>query len=151
MNDLPGVRVAPSLLRQDEPVGAHQLILTLDHDTFEGSSSLDNLGTDDAGSDIGFVSANLNSLLGLYERISFRGFTVPSSPRELLFGELSYQQPLNTEGTGVALSGWLSDSDAGGDLEPLEVESRDKRLAIGLFHPLIRQQDMDLVLSGEYE
>ncbi len=147
INDLPGLQVEPVLRVIDDATGAHELILEAAYDPAEGYAYLDNRGTPAIGRLQTWLSGNLNSPLGLRDRFQLGVFTVPNQPRELVYLEGVYEQPIDNEGTVVSLLASRSWVDAGGDLAREDTESRSSRFSLKLWHPVIRSRDQNLWLT----
>ncbi len=151
MDDLPGLGVRPTLRTLDEASGAHELVLQLTQDDFQGYASIDNKSTRSVGRHVAQISANFNSLLGQYERSALVAYTVPDSNRELLFLEGQQEYTLNSEGTLVGLDVWHSVSESGGTSETEDLDSFDTRAAVYLVHPIIRGRESSLFVTGTFE
>ncbi len=156
MSDLPGLNARPSLQALDETPGsatpgAHELILRLSHDAFQGYASVDNKSTRVVGRHITQLSGNFNSLFGQYGRTALYGYTVPDDNRELLFLEGLQEFTVNSEGTLVGIDGWHSVSESGEADKPLDLDSYDTRVAVYLVQPVIRGQRRSLFVTGTFE
>ncbi|MBT7760455.1 MAG: ShlB/FhaC/HecB family hemolysin secretion/activation protein [Rhodospirillaceae bacterium] len=151
MDDLPGLGVRPALRALDQASGAHELVLRLKQDDFEGYASVDNKSTRPVGRHVTQLSTSFNSLLGQYERTALVVYTVPDNIRELLFLEGQQEYPLNSEGTMVGIDAWHSVSESGESNDPLDLDSFDTRAAIYLVHPVIRRREVSLFLTGTFE
>ena len=148
INDLPGIQVEPELRTLDDATGAYELILDADYDPADGYAYVDNRGTPSVGRLQSWLSAGLNSPLGLRERLQLGAFTIPNQPRELIYLEGTYEQPIDNEGTVVSLQASRSWVDAGDTLAREDTESRSSRLSLRLWHPVIRSRDQNLWLTG---
>ena len=151
MDDLPGLGVRPTLRALDQVSGAHELVLHLTQDYFQGYASIDNKSTRPVGRHVTQFSANFNSLLGQYERTGLVVYTVPDDNRELLFFEGQQEYPLNSEGTLVGIDAWHSVSESGESDKSLDLDSFDTRAAIYLVHPVIRGREVSLFATGTFE
>jgi hemolysin activation/secretion protein len=151
MDDLPGVDARPALRALDEASGAHELVLRLAQDDFDGFASIDNKSTRPVGRHIAQVSLNFNSLFGQYERTSLIAYTVPDNNRELMFLEGQQEYTLNSEGTLIGIDAWHSVSESGANNKPLDLDSYDTRAAIYLVHPLYRGRELSLFVTGMFD
>lgn len=152
INDLAGVSVDRSNLEEtEEGSGDFTLTLTLGYDRVDGTAYLDNRGTPAVGRPQSWTAAGANSVFGKGERLQLGLFTVPTQPRELIYLEGEYRQPLGTDGTEAAISLSHSAIDAGSDLGELDTESESVRLAVRVSHPLVRSRDENLWLNGLFE
>jgi hemolysin activation/secretion protein len=137
--DLPGVSARASLVPSKTVAGASDLILVVQEDHFEGFTSLDNRSSEYLGPYQAQIGFNLNSLFGVYERISFRAVTTtPLS--ELQFYEFGYEQVLNSELTRLEFLGRYTNSKPGKELRDIEFMSESTSAAINLSHPFIRSR-----------
>ncbi|MBT3533997.1 MAG: ShlB/FhaC/HecB family hemolysin secretion/activation protein [Rhodospirillaceae bacterium] len=151
MGDLPGFKAQPALRTLDEASGAHELVLQLSQDDFEGYASIDNKSTRVVGRHIAQISGRFNSLFGQYGRTALYFYTVPEDNRELLFLEGQQEFTVNSEGTLLGLDGWHSVVESGERQQQFDQDSYDTRAAIYLVHPLIRGNDRSLFVTGTFE
>ena len=156
MSDLPGLNARPALRALnatpgEENSGAHELVLQLRLDKFEGFASIDNKSTRSTGRHVAQLNGNFNSLFGQYGRTALYAYTVPDDNRELLFLEGLQEFALNAEGTQVGIDGWHSVSETGERDKPLDLDSYDTRVAIYITHPILRQRDLSVFLTGTIE
>ncbi len=151
MGDLPGLDVRPALRPLNGDSGAHELVLGLSQDPFEGFASVDNRSSRVVGRHITQVSGRFNSLFGHYERTGLYFYTVPEDNRELLFLEGQQEFVLNAEGTLLGFDGWHSVSESGERQQRFNIDYYDTRGAVYLAHPIIRGSDQSLFLTGTFE
>lgn len=151
MSDLPGLDARPAFRELDGALGAHELVLRLSQDDFEGYASIDNKSTRTVGRQVAQVSGNFNSLLGYYERSALYFYTVPENNRELMFLEGQQEYILNADGTLIGIDAWHSVSQSGEGNKPLDLDSFDTRVAVYLMHPVIRGRELSLFLTGTFE
>lgn len=150
INDLAGITVLNSAVRRMDETGANEVTVSIGYDALDGVAYLDNRGTPSVGRLQSWLSGAANSALGLGERVQLGFFTVPNQPRELLYGELSYQQPIGSEGTMVIASASGSRVDAGADLDALDSESHSARYSMRVSHPILRSRGANLSVSGSF-
>ncbi len=148
MNDLSGIRVSPSTRPVGDVLGRYELILDVAYDAVDGNAFLNNWGTASVGPFQTWLSGGVNSVFGRGERVELGVFTVPNQPKELLYGQLAYTQPIGHEGTTVSLSGSLSRIDEG---HGSETNSTSGTFTARGWHPLIRSRDENLWLVGNFE
>ena len=141
--DLPGLSARASLVPSKTTAGASDLILQVEQDRFEGYGSLDNRSSEYIGPYQAQVGFDLNSLLGLHERTSFRAVTTTQTS-ELQFYEFGYEQVLNSELTKLAFQGRYTTSTPGKELRDIEFESESASADITLSHPFIRSRANNL-------
>jgi len=110
INDRPGVRIADTAL---EEIGAgsgdFRLIVFLKTWRVYTSFGLDNLGSPSVGPWQTYATAAYNSLLRPGDTLAVNLSTIPTDPRELAFGRLSYDVPVGTDGARVGASALYSD------------------------------------------
>jgi len=148
INDVSGIKIDPRLRPLNESEGRYTLVLNTTYKLIDGLAYLNNRGTPSAGRLQGWVSAGLNSGLGLRERIQLGFFTVPTQPEELLYFEASYAQPIGSDGFHVSVLASTSDLDSGSELDATEIESGASRLQLRAWYPIIRSSKQNLWLSG---
>lgn len=152
IGDISGINVERSNLEEvEEGSGRFRLTLALDYDAQDATVYADNRGTPAVGRLQTWVSGGTNSLFGLGERIQVGVFTVPNQPEELLYKEVSYQQPLGSAGTEAHLSASHSAIDAGNDLGLLDTHSTSTRFALRMSHPVVRSRTENLWINGFLE
>jgi len=148
INDLAGITISASLDPSDDGSGGYGLTLNVSYDAVDGNIYFDNRGTRSVGRLQGWLSSGLNSVLGLGERFQVGVFTVPNQPKELIYLDFNYEQPIDQNGTYVSLTGSRSDSDAGGNLSAFDAESESYSGVISVWHPVIRTRRQNLWLIG---
>lgn len=142
INDLPGVRARSVLSPSKTAVGGSDLTIIVERDQYDGSVSFGNTGSRFLGPYQGVVRGAANSALGFNERIS--GVVAMSGDKdnadELLFGSVSYEQPISETGTKLRVTGSLSSTEPGDDLEQFDVEGRSKFIQGTITHPFVRSR-----------
>lgn len=151
MGDLPGISVSPSLNEPPPGETAYKMTIALAHDRFDGGVTFDNRGTHPVGPLELSVSGGVNSVAGLLERTRLSIFTIPDEPEELLYGEVYEQIPVGSEGTFAWASASRSKVDIYSQSRASQLQSTGDRLAVGFWHPLVRQQDIALYLNGRFD
>ncbi len=151
VNDLAGITVLDSALERIDEMGAHEITVSIGYDSLDGVAYLDNRGTPSVGRLQSWLSGGANSVLGLGERVQLGFFTVPNQPRELLYAELSYRQPIGTEGTVLSATASGSKIDAGSNLAALDSEGRSARYTVRLSHPILRSRAGNLSVFGAFD
>jgi len=145
INDLPGV-TARSILSPSDVTGGADMLIVVDYDSIDGLVSLDNYGSRYLGPTQGTVAGTLNSWLGMNEAITAQAVLAPiNSARELAYGALSYEQPIGTWGTKFHVTGSVTDTDPGWDLQQFDVRGHAWDADIGLTHPFIRSRNENLL------
>ncbi len=151
VNDLPGITVADASVGDGDEPAAKVLNLVLEETGVNADLYVDNRGTPSSGRLQAWASASANGLLATGDRLQFGLFTIPDTPRELLYGQVKWSRPLGGWGTvgEVTLSG--SKVDAGGSLAASETESDSRRMQLSLRHPILRTRQDSLWASGEFD
>jgi hemolysin activation/secretion protein len=151
INDLPGVHVVPSLRPLDESSGAYELVLRIEYHDLAGFASLDNRGPDSLGPWEAQVSGSISSLLMPFDRLQLSLFTIPDRPRELISPGVSYELPIGSAGTRLALSATRTDVKPEGNLASLTLDGTAIRYLAQLSHHLIRGREESLWLKGAFD
>ncbi|OYX69591.1 MAG: hypothetical protein B7Y95_17675 [Rhizobiales bacterium 32-66-11] len=122
MSDLAGLKIDGVFKKPDTPSGGGDLTLDISFTRLTGAVILDNMGTAQMGPVQLAATATLNDVFGLFESTEFAGMTIPNTPREVLFGQVTQDIPIGFDGlhAGYRL-GYIS-SHPGADLAPLNVE-----------------------------
>lgn len=151
INDLAGFSVRNSAVQRMEEEGAHEITVTIGYDAFDGVAYVDNRGTPSVGRLQSWLSGAANSMFGLGERVQLGFFTIPNQPRELLYGEFSYQQPVGSEGTTLTATASASLVDPGASLAALDTEGQSTRFSLRATHPILRARGGNLSVSGSID
>ncbi len=151
INDLHGLSAEAGFTPHDDDPQQFAATFAIEHDVVDAAAAIDNRGTRAVGRDQAWLIGGLNGAFGHSERLQLRFSSVPSAPRELLFLELLYDQPIGAAGTSLSATASASQVDAGADLALLETESESQFISVGLSHPLIRSRRETLWLSGALE
>lgn len=146
INDLPGVTARSVLSPSKTVIGASDLTVLVERDSFDGAVEFNNHGSRYLGAYQGIFEGNLNSLFGQNERIGSQFVMSGDKDRvnELMFGALSYQQPISRFGTMLEIEGSLSDTKPGYTLDEFDVKGYSKFLKVGVSHPFIRSRTENL-------
>jgi len=151
IDDLPGATIDGSLKPIDKDKGIYELVLDVSHQAIDGYASIDNRGTRSVGSYQALLHGNLNKGLTDSERTGLTVFTIPRSPKELTYGELTHEQHFGTEGLRAWLSVSHSRVDAGGTYSASDLGSKSSRAVLGTSYPLIRSRDHNLIVSAKID
>lgn len=147
INDLPGVTARSVLSPSKTTTGAADLTVIVERDKVEAAIGFDNFGSRFLGEYEGQASAAINSFLGYNDRIAAQ-FVMAGDQKdevdELLFGSLSYEIPVWSEGTTVRLLTSLTSTDPGYTLREFDVEGRSSLLSGTINHPFIRSRNLNL-------
>jgi len=151
INDLNGISIGVNLAPAADNAGAYDLTLKVNYDAVDGNTYFDNRGTRSVGRLQTWLSGGMNSVLGFGERLQLGLFTVPNQPKELIYLDVRYEQPIGLNGTYVSLTGSRTDSEAGGKLKAVNAESESYSGEVSVRHPVIRTRRQNLWLIGSLE
>ena len=147
INDLPGVEARSILGPSPDKTGAAELRVIVERKPYDAYVSVDNYGSRFLGPYQFTAAGSSNSLIGQNETISGLVVYAPSSDvpsPELLYGSVSYKQPITQEGTTAELSVSIADTEPGSILEQFDVEGKSKLYALKLEHPFVRSRTTNL-------
>ena len=148
-NDLPGARVRAVVRPSEDTPGAAEVVLAVEHKTFDAAASLDNRAPKTTGPLQGVASVTGNSLLGLYDRTTLTYSSASERKHSQFFG-LRHEQVLDAEGTVASVAASYSRSQPGDVLKDLDLISESTTLGFELTHPVIRSRDTNLTLAGGF-
>ncbi|SMF58307.1 Hemolysin activation/secretion protein [Tistlia consotensis] len=152
IGDLDGIDVTDSRVRAlDEDRGDYELIVTLDVQRFDLLTYLDNRGTHAIGPLELWTAAGTNGFFGGGERLQVGSFIVPNQPGELRYYELSYTQPLGSQGTKLSLLVSTSDATPGAEYSGTDDRIRSTGVTVKLSHPVVRRRDETLRLGLTFD
>lgn len=139
LNDLAGTQANATLKATPGKgnAGASDLIITTDHDYVGGVVTFDNSGTKYIGRHLFSGEANLNSALGMSEKLTARGI-VSANTDELKFFDLAYSMPIGYEGTKVKFLAGHTTTHPGATLKDLDIEGDTDLLQLTFTHPFLR-------------
>lgn len=150
INDLPGVTARSILSPSKNVVGASDLTILVERDSFDGSAQLDNFGSRYLGMWEVLGGFNLNSMFGHNERISAQAAYAPGSQgveAELLYGSLSAALPIGAYGTTVEANIGKSYTKPGAALDQFDVLGKSYSNGIKVNQPIIRTRELNLSSS----
>ncbi len=146
INDLPGITARSILSPSKTLTGASDLTIVVDRDIYEAEISVNNYGSRYLGPYQASFSDAANSWLGFNERIAGQ-FVISGDKNnvdELLFGSVSYEQPISRYGTKVRFAGSITSTDPGYDLEQFDVNGLSKSLSATISHPFVRSRTTNI-------
>lgn len=147
-----GTKLVDTALKQDPKDPARfTLVLKASLKRFTAQLYADNRGTESSGRDQVYAYGAANSVLVTGDRASLAGYTVPSEPQELLFGEAAYSVPIADLEAWLHLSASATSVNAGGPQAPLDVESESNRLSAKLTYPLLLSRNESLWLGLAFD
>ena len=121
-------------------------ILTVDtaFERVSGQAWLDNWGSDTVGPVRLRLSGEVNRLLTPGDQLSFGGVVTPFQPSEFQLVHGRYALPLGSNGTEIALRGYVGTTEAGGRLRDLDLAGTSYEVSLSASHPLQRSQASSL-------
>ncbi|MFL6532856.1 MAG: ShlB/FhaC/HecB family hemolysin secretion/activation protein [Pseudomonas sp.] len=148
LSDLPGVAVRP-VIRPGDELGTGDLNAQVSKTkAFEGKATLDNHGNRYSGRNRLTVQGDWNSPMMLGDKLSA---AVMATDEELYFGSLGYSMPLGTSGLRGNVGYAQSSYDLGAEFADLGATGTAEVSSIGLSYPLIRSNQANLLLAGQYQ
>jgi hemolysin activation/secretion protein len=151
LGDLPGYWVDGSGFTEGDQPGEYTLNIALGHDALDFFTYLDNRGTPESGRLESWTSVGANDVLGLRERVQLGFFTNPLEPNEVLYGEVSWLQPIGSAGTTITAKVSATETDAGGTQRNLDLESKSRGASLEVVHPLLRAAADSVWLTGKFD
>ncbi len=153
INDLPGVTARSILSPSRTTTGASDLTIIVERDRYEASVGIDNHGSRFLGPYQMALTGTINSRLGLNERISAQLVMSGDKDRsdELLFGSISYDQPINRHGTSLRLVGSYTSTEPGDSLDEFDVLGRSQFASASISHPIIRSRTMNWLTRATFD
>jgi len=116
INDRAGVRIADTALEEiGNATGRFRLTVDLKTWHIYTSFGIDNLGSSAVGPWQTYATGAFNSYLLPGDTLALNLSTVPTDPRELAFGRLSYDVPVGTDGVRIGASALYSEVRPGDD------------------------------------
>lgn len=134
LNELPGLSTR-AVLRPGEELGTSEVVIQATEKFFEGSSTLDNYGRKDVGEFRYGLSGTLNGPLLAEDQLQVSGLV--SEDALLTYGLVSYNVPVDLDGTRVSLSYGEAEFEVDG---VAGLKGHNKSTRIKLTHPLLRAQ-----------
>lgn len=151
MNDLSGVS-ARAVLSPSKTPGASDVTLIVEQKPYDLFFQVDNRGSRYLGALQANAGVRLNNIFGMYEAINLQTVTAPDGwpTRELDYFGASWTQPLNHEGTRMTLSGSVTSTAPGFDLEAFDVRGLAKSAGVEVTHPFVRSRMQNLFGSVKF-
>jgi len=110
INGRPGVRIADTALEEiGAATGRFRLVVDLKTWHVYTSFGVDNLGSSAVGPWQSYASGAFSSYLLPGDTLALNLSTIPTDPRELAFGRLSYDVPVGTDGMRIGASALYSE------------------------------------------
>lgn len=147
VDDLPGASSRAVISPSGSQTGAADMLVIISRKKYDALVSIDNFGSRYLGPVNLTAAGSMNSVLGWNERITGQLVVAPDPGMgfELAYGALSYEQPLSSEyGTKVIVTGSLTHTEPGFDLDQFNVRGQSSYLALTLDHPFVRSRAMNM-------
>lgn len=146
INDLPGITARSILSPSQTQAGAADLRIVVERNRYEALIGVDTNGSRYLGP-LEFIAAgSVNSLFQNNEKISGQFVFAPDNDptHELMYGSVSYWQPLWSEGTSLEVLAAVTDTRPGYDLDRFNVHGQSRYASVKVAHPFIRSRDFNL-------
>ncbi len=153
INDLPGITARSVLSPSKAQTGGSDLTIIVERDVYEAEAYVNNHGSRYLGqAQLGYIG-KMNSVFGLNEQITSQLVISGDNTRldELLFGAISYEQPLSRFGSKLRLSGSITSTEPGYDLDQFDVKGQSKYLAATISHPFLRSRTTNFIGRATYD
>lgn len=142
INDLPGIS-AKAVLSPSKTVGATDIVIVVERKPYDIFLQADNRGSRFLGPFQLNSSVRFNNPFGNYEGINLQYATAPFGG-ELNYGNISYIQPVGSEGTKLTVGARLSRTLPGFSLSALDVRGLAQSVDLEAMHPFIRSRNENL-------
>ena len=148
LNDIPGIEVK-STLTPGASVGATDLLVNvLPGKLLDGSVDLDNFGNRYTGEYRLGASLNLNSPLGLGDRLSLRAM---GSDEQQHYYRIGYQLPIGPWATQLGVAYSDMDYQLSKDFEELDAHGNARISSVYVLQPLLRSRDFSLYAQLQFD
>lgn len=145
INDLAGMN-ARAVLAPSKTPGASDVVIIVSQKPYDGFVQADNRGSRFLGPLQINLGARANNFLGLYEGLNLQMAAAPDNWRdkaEMAFYALTWQQPLNHEGTRLSVSASFTETAPQFTLTPFDVNGIARAVNVDVMHPFIRSRNMN--------
>ncbi len=153
INDLAGVTARSVLSPSPTTPGASDLTIIVERDAYEAEIGFNNHGSRFLGPYQASYNGALNSMLGHNERIGTQFVIAGDKERtdELLFGAISYEQPLSRFGNVLRLLASVTNTEPGSTLDAFDVKGHSKFFSATVEHPFIRSRSLNFSGRGSFD
>lgn len=148
LNDLPGVRVEPSLTPGSLPGTADLDVKVSDERLFGGFVRVDNHQIREFGEIRYTAQARLRNPLGIGDLATVEGYR--SNTGDELGAGASYSAPINYHGTRLGAQFGRYRYRLGGDFEALRLNGDFRRYSVFAAHPVLRTNNSNLTAYAAY-
>ena len=145
INDLPGLTARSVLSPSPTTTGASDITIVVERDAYEAEIGFNNHGSRFLGPYQASYNGSMNSILGLNEKIGTQFVVSGDKNRtdELLFGSISYEQPIARFGSKISLLASMTNTQPGSSLDQFDVKGNSKFFSATVSHPFIRSRSMN--------
>lgn len=148
LSDMPGVEVK-STLKPGASIGATDLLVDVQSGPLlSGSVDADNYGSRFTGEYRLAGTLNVNSPLGLGDRLSLRAMGSDESQQ---YGRIAYQLPIGPWATQVGVSYSDMDYELAEDFDDLKAYGNARITSLYTSQPLVRSRDFSLYVQVQYD
>ncbi len=147
INDLPGIK-ARGVISPSQTPGGGELTITIEQKDLEGSVGIDNRGSRNLGPFQATAIAAANSLFGIHDRTTVRVISTTDA-KELMYGEITHEEQLGTEGANVVFRYARTRSRPGDNLAYLDIKGNSDNFDAETMYPLLRSRHTNVnLLAG---
>lgn len=150
MNDLPGISARAVLSASEKTPGASDVTLVVARKPVDLFLQADNRGSDFVGPWQFNGSARLNNWLGFFEGIDLQAAATPDG-KEMRHGGITWRQPLNSEGTVLAVGGSITSTEPGFTLAPFDVNGLARSASVSVSHPFLRARSRNVSGTAKFD
>lgn len=148
LQDTPGVEVK-STLRPGSSTGTSDLLVNIERTPLlSGSIDADNYGNRFTGQYRLGGTLNLNSPLGLGDRLTLRAM---GSDEEQNYGRIAYQLPVGPWSTQLGVAYSDMDYQLAKDFEDLDAHGNARIASVFALQPLVRSRDFNLYVQAQFD
>lgn len=148
LQDTPGVEVK-STLRPGTSIGSTDLLVNIERAVLlSGSIDADNYGNRFTGQYRLGGTLNLNSPLGLGDRLTLRAM---GSDEEQNYGRIAYQLPVGPRSTQLGVAYSDMDYELAKDFEDLDAHGNARIASVFALQPLVRSRDFNLFMQAQFD
>lgn len=145
--DIDGVYLRRSRFVREDGKGV--LVVAAVLDRVRARATVSNEGTQTIGPVQARFDVDFRNLFASDDAVALTYSATPTEPRELQYGRIRYTKRISPDGTEIALTASLSESQPGAYLKSLQIDSRSWFVGASVLHPLSRGRETSLWLQGE--
>ncbi len=145
INDIAGITARSVLSPSSTTTGASDLTIIVERDDYEAEIGFNNYGSRFLGPYQTSYNGSINSIFGFNEKIGTQFVVSGDKERadELLFGSISYEQPIARFGSKINLLASATNTQPGGSLDQFEVKGKSRFFSATISHPFIRSRSVN--------